>query len=378
MVAIDRALIVGAGLGGLAAAVRLRALGIATEIVERRAGAEAHGAGILLTGNATRMLEELGVARAVLEHGRRVRAVRFTDERGSALFDLDCEGREWPAFVSIRRDALQALLLRALHPLAPRWGTTVAAIEQRADEALVSFSDGSRGVYGLVVGADGVHSSLRTLLFGVEPARPIAGFHGWRFVASCPSGLEHPQYMLGNGRTLLLHPLPGSEVYCGAGPVAGAESSDGSELERMRRAFAGFGGAAAQVLQALDAETPLIATSYWHVEQRPWHAGRCVLIGDAAHACAPTLAQGGAMAFEDAFVLGESLHGGGDDLAAALATFERRRAPRVAQVQAASLSRMAANRPADPRAVAVRNAVLRKLGASQLLGAWSPLMERSP
>jgi FAD-dependent urate hydroxylase len=183
--------------------------------------------------------------------------------------------------------------------------------------------------------------------------------------------------MVGNGRTLLLHPLPGAEVYCGAGPVAGPPPSGGSELQRMRAAFAGFGGSAAHVLEGLDETVALIPTRYFHVEQSPWRRGRCVLIGDAAHACAPTLAQGGAMAFEDAFVLGECLRDGGE-LDAALAAFEQRRAPRVALVQAASLSRMAVNRPADVRGIAVRNALLRKIGAAQLLGAWSPLMERSP
>jgi FAD-dependent urate hydroxylase len=377
MVPIERALIVGAGLGGLAVALRLRALGIAVDVVERRPGAEAHGAGILLTGNALRMLRQLGVAHAVLERGLRVRVVRFTDDAGGELFHIDCARGGWPEFVSIRRDALQQLLLSALAPLAPRWATTALAIEEHASDVEVAFSDGGSGRYGLVVAADGVHSQLRAQLFGAAPAQPIAGFHGWRFVAPCPPDLPHPQYMLGNGRTLLLHPLPGSEVYCGAGPVGAPAQGGGSELERMREAFEGFGGPAAHVLSRLDDGAALIPTSYFHVEQRPWHRGRCVLIGDAAHACAPTLAQGGAMAFEDAVVLGESLRNG-RDLEAALHAFERRRAPRVLEVQAASLSRMAVNRPGDARGVAVRNALLRKIGAAQLLGAWSPLMERSP
>jgi 2-polyprenyl-6-methoxyphenol hydroxylase-like FAD-dependent oxidoreductase len=377
MASIERALIVGAGLGGLAVALRLRALGIAVEIVERRPAAEAHGAGILLTGNALRMLEELGVADAVLARGLRVVVVRFTDDQGGELFRVDCMRAGWPAFVSIRRDALQQQLLAVLAPLAPRWGTTVAALQEGASDVEVSFSDGGRGRYGLVVAADGVHSQLRTELFAAEPVQPIAGFFGWRFVAPLPPGLSHPQYMLGNGRTLLLHPLPGGEVYCGAGPIGGPAPGGGSELEQLRSAFQGFGGPAAQVLQALDGEAVLIPTSYFHVEQRPWRKGRCVLIGDAAHACAPTLAQGGAMAFEDAVVLGEALRDTGE-LGAALDAFERRRAPRVGQVQAASLARMAVNRPSDARGVAVRNGLLRTIGAEQLLGAWSPLMERSP
>jgi 2-polyprenyl-6-methoxyphenol hydroxylase-like FAD-dependent oxidoreductase len=145
----------------------------------------------------------------------------------------------------------------------------------------------------------------------------------------------------------------------------------------MRSAFAAFGGFAAEVLASANSSTALIPTRYWHLEQRPWHAGGCVLIGDAAHACAPTLAQGGAMALEDALVLGELL-GQQLELAGALLAFEARRAPRVAHAQTASLQRLAANRPLDPRGLALRDSILPKVGAAQLLDAWAPLMEGLP
>jgi 2-polyprenyl-6-methoxyphenol hydroxylase-like FAD-dependent oxidoreductase len=251
------------------------------------------------------------------------------------------------------------------------------SLEQAGDEVEARLSDGSRGRYGLVVGAEGVHSQLRTLLFGARALEPIAGFHGWRFIGPCPAGLDAPRYMLGNGRTLLLHPLPNGRVYCGAGPVSDGALDGASEHERMRSAFADFSGFAREILGVVPCATRLIRTRYWHVEQRPWHMRSCVLIGDAAHACAPTLAQGGAMALEDAWVLGELVCARGAP-ADALAAFESRRAARVARVQALSLERMAANRPLDARALALRNSVLSRIGASQLLDAWRPLMEGSP
>ncbi len=378
MPCVERVLVVGAGIAGLALAQKLGSLGIEVEILERKSRVEAHGAGILLTGNAVRVLHDLGLDRILSERSRPVDVIRFTDERERELFRVDCSAQHgWPQFVSIQRDALQRILLDAVMPLAPRWGTTIVSLQALPDCMEAVLSDGTRGRYGLVVGADGVHSQVRNLLFGDRQIEPIPGYRGWRFLAPCPSGLKAPQYMLGNARTLLLHPLPGGEVYCGAGPVVEANLEGNGDLERMRGAFAAFGGFAAEVLASQKSSSGLIPTRYWHLEQRPWHAGGCVLIGDAAHACAPTLAQGGAMALEDALVLGELL-GHQLERTDALLAFEARRAPRVIHAQTASLQRMVANRPLDPRAVALRDAILPKVGAAQLLDDWAPLMEGSP
>jgi 2-heptyl-3-hydroxy-4(1H)-quinolone synthase len=371
-------LIIGAGIAGLALARKLTLCGIEAEVVERDAHGEAQGAGLLLTGNAVRVLDGLGLKPRLAAQARPVRSIRFTDERERRLFELDlAQRRGWEPFFSIARAGLQQILLEAAQPVVPCWGTTLVSMQPAGEEVEVRLSDQSRRRYRLVVGADGVQSQLRAVLFGAPAPEPIAGFHGWRFLAPCPEGLDAPRYMLGNGRTLLLHPLPDGLVYCGAGPVSDGALNGASEHERMRSAFEGFGGLAREILARVDCATRLIRTRYWHVEQRPWHAGSCVLIGDAAHACAPTLAQGGAMALEDAWVLGELLRAR-SALGEALAAFESRRAARVARVQALSLERMAANRPLDARALALRNSVLSRIGAPRLLDAWRPLMEGSP
>ena len=378
MPCIDRVLVVGAGIAGLALARKLGSMGIEVDILERRPSPEAQGAGILLTGNAVRVFQELGLGRILVERGRRIRVIRFTDARQRELFRVDCSGQPgWPEFFSIQREALQRILLDAVLPVVPRWGMTLAFLYESPDGVEATLSDGTLARYGLVVGADGVHSELRRLLFGGPSVDPIKGFCGWRFLAKCPARLDAPQYMLGNGRTLLLHPLPGGEVYCGAGPVTEAVLEGASDLDRMRSAFSTFGGCAAEVLASVTASTPLIPTRYWHLEQRPWYVGSCVLIGDAAHACAPALAQGGAMALEDAIVLGE-LIGEQASLAEVLAAFEARRAPRVAHAQAESLRRMSANHPLDARGLALRDSILINVGAARLLDAWAPLMEASP
>lgn len=378
----DRVLIVGAGIAGLTLACRLRALGIAHDLIERKPQPDLQGAGILLTGNAIGALDVVGVGATVVQLGRRVRRIRFTDQDEQDLFQLDLEAQtRWPPFVSIQRTTLQRVLLDAADASDVRWNTTLRAVEAHADGIAVERSDGVRTHYALVVGADGVHSDLRTLHFGAAPALPIPGYRGWRFLARCPTGLDSPQTMLGNGRTLLLHPLPNGEVYCGAGPIAvdtgtPSDATNGDDLERMRAAFSDFGGHAVETLAHASAAT-LIPSWYFHVDVARWHDQRCVLIGDAAHACAPTLSLGAALAIEDAVVLADVLASGAP-IGDALTAYEQRRRPRVTGVQTASLQRMHANRLVTARALAVRHALLSRIGSTQLLGAWAPLMESSP
>lgn len=379
MTTTRRVLVVGAGLAGLAVTRGLRALGADVELVELRSEFAEPGAGLLLTGNALRALDALRVGAAVRAAGRAVRTVRFADAEGRDLFHVDVAGRRgWPDFVSIHRAELQRALLESGTPVRPRLGLTVEALEPDGARVDVRFSNGASDSFDLVVGADGLRSRVRELLFGAAPLEPIAGFTGWRFIAPCPAELRDPLYVLGNGRTLLLHPLAGGDVYCGAGPVeVGAPCTRGSERERLRAAFAGFGPPARAVLDGVGDATPLIPTQYWQLERAPWHRGRCVLVGDAAHASAPTLAQGAAMAFEDACVLCELL-AEGRDVEPVLQAFDRRRRDRVESVQRESRARMEANRSLEPARLELRNQVLRKVGASQLTAAWGPLMERSP
>lgn len=373
-----RVLIIGAGIAGLALARTLRSVGIEFDVIDRRSAADAEGVAFLLTGNAMRVLHQLGLGDAVLAASRRVNAIRFTDDHQRLLFEVDLANRKgWPPFANIERAALQNILLQGgCEAVAVSWGLSVAGIEQDDGGLEIRRTDDLRTRYDVVVGADGVHSQVRQTVFGVPRVEPLAGFRGWRFVSACPAGLERPQYMLGNGCTMLLHPLPHGKVYCGAGPVASEILQGSSELLLLRSAFRTFGGFAAEVVDGIDERTALIPTSYWNVDLPSWSRGRCVLIGDAAHACPPTLAQGAAMALEDGLVLGRLL--AERDVHEALRDFELRRRPRVTHTQERSMERMAVNRVASARAVTLRNAVLGRTGEIQFLDALTPLMEGSP
>lgn len=374
MARVRKVLVAGAGLAGPAVARGLAMRGIAVDVIEARAGTAEPGAGLLLTGNALVALDALGAGAAVRKAGTAVTAVRYATSDDQTLFRLAVgAARGWPDFVSIHRAALRAALVDgAIVEVA--FATTIDAIEPGAAGVRVRLSSGAEAEYDLVIGADGLHSRLREQVFGAPAAAPIAGYAGWRCVAPSKVELAEPTYLLGDGRTLLLHPLAGGDVYCGAGPIDETLLPDtGTDLERLRGAFAGFAGPAAQFLGELAPATRLVPTRYWEVSQVPWSKHRCVVIGDAAHACAPTLSQGAALAFEDAVLLCELLDGGGA-LDAALAKFEARRRARVLRVQEASRERMAANRVQGPHATAVRDRILRAVGAQRLEAAWAPLM----
>ena len=368
--------IIGAGLAGCALAIGLRRAGVRVLLLEKRTHFTPHeGAGILLAGNATRALELLGCGMALQTIGRQVHNVTFANQRDETLFTLNCRREAWPPFFSVRHSALRDMLLRHAQ-LEPTFNVAIEEITS-PHSPVIHLADGAQITCDLLVGADGVYSLVRQKLFNASAPIPIDDYKGFRFITKCPAELREPRYLLGNGATLLLYPLPNGEVYCGAGPIAPeCLRSATSQVETIKTTFSGFGGVAQAMLDQLDETIHFIPTRYWHVEQLPWVRDRCVLIGDAAHASAPTLAQGAAMAFEDAHALTECIvdH---DDIDSALQAFEARRRPRVTSVQHASLERMAANRFMSPHEHWVRDETARRFGERSLEQLWGDLIRHS-
>ena len=206
-----RVLIAGAGIAGLALARALRRRGVNAEVVERMTEWQPIGAGLYLPANAVRALGELGVGTELAAHANPIERQRLLDHRGRLLADIDL-ARLWDGVggcVAIEREALHALL-RADVPV--RLGLSVEALED-GETPRVSFSDGSTGSYDLVVGADGVHSTIRSLAFGDHPAGTV-GQASWRFLADGFPELTDWTAMLGRGRTFLTVSLGDGDVYC--------------------------------------------------------------------------------------------------------------------------------------------------------------------
>jgi 2-polyprenyl-6-methoxyphenol hydroxylase-like FAD-dependent oxidoreductase len=358
-----RVLVVGAGIAGLATARALRDWGAAVEIVEREAAPVGDGFGLYLPGNAVRALDSLGVGAAVAHRAVRITHQRFSDHRGRRLFEADLT-RLWDDVgpcLALRRADLRDVMLDGVSGI--RWACSVRSIAPDRDEVRVTLTDANIRGYDLVIGADGVHSEVRRQVFGGTPSRPV-GQYARRFLMPWPDPEPVWSVMLGPAATLLSIPVGGGYTYfyCDT-PLAHRDRP----LREVLRDFAEPAGA------LLDAAPDVAAygAAIEEVDLPSWSSGGVLLIGDAAHATSPNMAQGAAMAVEDAIVLAESLASAGT-IDQALVAYERRRRPRTRWVAAQTHQR---DRMRGLPSV-LRNTVLRRYGTRAFQRNYRPLCDR--
>jgi 2-polyprenyl-6-methoxyphenol hydroxylase-like FAD-dependent oxidoreductase len=314
MVAVQNVLVVGAGAAGTATAIRLAEAGVAVDLVEVEPEPATVGSGITLQGNALRVLRALGVWDEVRAAGYAFDSLglRAPDPAGTLLVEIPdarTGGPDLPATVGMPRPELARILLGRAAAVGAklRFGTAPTALDQDGD---VAFSDGSTGRYDLVVGADGVRSWTRGAL-GIELEPRPTGMGIWRAFGPRPDSVTRTDLYYGGPSYIA--------GYCPTGPdslyaYVVEDARDRSaltpqqRLDTMRELAAAYHGPWDDIRATLtDADRVNYTWFETHVLDAPWNRGRVVLIGDAAHSCPPTLAQGAAQALEDAAVLGELL-----------------------------------------------------------------------
>jgi 2-polyprenyl-6-methoxyphenol hydroxylase-like FAD-dependent oxidoreductase len=366
-----RVLVVGAGIAGLAAARTLRGWNATVEVVERTPGPTSKGAGIFLPGNAMRALHQLGLGGQVAERATRVERQLFADHRGRRLVDVD-PADVWRGVgdcTALHRTSLHEVLLGGVEDVPIRWGCGPRALADEGATVVVDFDDGSTGRYDLVLGADGLHSTVRALTFPAAPPRPI-GQYARRFVVAHPDATPVWSVMLGPGSSFLSIAIGHDHLYCYVdGPLRGPLGP----AVPLRVLLTDYAEPVPTILDALDAaggDATVHAGAVEEVTLDSWARGRVLLIGDAAHATSPNMAQGAAMALEDALVLTGCLTSAGS-IDEALASYEPRRRPRTDWVlrQTHRRDRTRALKPM------LRNAVLRTAGARILHANYQPLRE---
>jgi FAD-dependent urate hydroxylase len=372
MTHMKRILIVGGGLAGLTLATALHQQGFRAELVERSIVWHATGAGILLHANGVRMLRALGLGEAIKQAGAVVRHWGFFDQQGEVLCDTDLEELwgEVGTCIGIERPRLQQALLVGAAAVPCRLGTAVTSLTQGEQQVSVGFSDGSSGDYELVVGADGIYSTVRRLTMGSVPPG-YTGLMIWRSLAPTrPRGVNNFTLLLGESCLFGLVPM-GDGHTSGFGGVGGPRFDDPLQgrLARFRQRFADFGGPVPEYLASLSCDEQLHCGPIEWVKLDRWHRGRVVLIGDAAHAGPPTMAEGGCMAMEDACVLAEVLRCA-DTVESALDSYVTRRRPRADWVQ--QHSRAVVESLLLPPAK--RNAAFRERGNQEMQYRYGPLI----
>ena len=369
---IERILIVGGGIAGLTFAAALHRHGFRAELIERNPAWNAVGAGISVQPNGIRILRSLGLEPGIKKAGTSIRYWDFCDQLGQVLCqsDMDAVWAESDAFFGIERIKLHEVLVTGAASVPFRLGTSIETLIQESDRVSVGFSDGSVGKYDLVVGADGVSSTVRRLALNTDPPS-YAGHMAWRSVAPIrPKGLVDLQFHLGDGCFFGLCPVSEGRTYGFGGAFEPRFHDDvQNRLERLRERFSGFGPMVQEYLSALKSDEQIHTSAVEWVGQTHWHVGRVVLIGDAAHASSPMMGQGGCMAMEDAYVLAEVLISE-NSIKDALETFVRRRRTRVEWVR--EQSRAVATSFVQP--VNVRNARLREQGDEMFRSRYRPLV----
>jgi 2-polyprenyl-6-methoxyphenol hydroxylase-like FAD-dependent oxidoreductase len=297
-----RAVIVGAGIGGLAAAIALKRAAVEPIVLERAPELREAGFGLVISANAVMALRFLGLRDGVAAHGARVRRAEIRNPRGELLTLIDYEAQGWETY-GILRSSLQQVMLEAIPLECLRLDTECAG----ASEDGRALIDGAEAVTGdIVVGADGINSAVRRSLFGEEPPR-YGGHRAWRAGTSFDENLIGDRFVevWGVGGGFGFGPAGQGRVYwyCFESVPEGAPAPEQPREEFLRRYGSWFGPIPA-VIEATEPEAIEATFTYDRRPHRSWGRGRVTLVGDAAHPMKPNIGQGAAQALEDAVVLG--------------------------------------------------------------------------
>jgi 2-polyprenyl-6-methoxyphenol hydroxylase-like FAD-dependent oxidoreductase len=363
-----RAIIVGAGIGGLSAALALRRAGIDATVLERADDPRTTqvGGGFHLWGNALRASRKLGLEERFEDIGAVIRHTEFFSWRGKHL-------AEWPvAEVSGAVDAVdlgvsRADLQRVLHDAAGEWvvpGAELVSFSDDGDGVTATLADGRIERGDLLVGADGLRSAVRSQLLG--PARPdYSGYVQWQTVTRegadlLGEGME--RIFFGPGLRTVFHHVGGGQLFWAA-VTYGPESDAGAPPGRKRTLLERFRGWPEPIEAAIEGtpEDQIVGLAVY--DRKPvkrWGEGRVTLLGDAAHPMTTNTSQGGNQAIEDGVVLANCLSADGD-VSGALRRYEEQRIPRTALLVKRSRQAADWNAWRDPVRCRVRDIMLSKL-----------------
>jgi 2-polyprenyl-6-methoxyphenol hydroxylase-like FAD-dependent oxidoreductase len=325
-----RVMIIGAGIGGLTAAVALRRAGREVAVFEKMDSLKEYGAGFTMNSNAVSAVRELGLGDQVEQQGAELKRFVHHTRDGKVL-------TEWPTvniarnvgapIIGIGRPHVQRILADALDAEV-RFEHECVGVEQDDSGVTARFANGSEERGAVLVGADGSRSTVRPLFDPVE--RRYSGYTTWLAFADFTDFPEatHAQWY---GRKLVLgaHPIGGGKTYWYAGLTAPPGGTDADAKQAVLDLFGDWAHPVPPMLTATDVNNIARSDIYDLPRRESWGSGRVTLLGDAAHSMVPALGQGACQAIEDGVVLARYLRDSGPDEAATLRAYERERIERT-------------------------------------------------
>jgi salicylate hydroxylase len=366
-----KVLIAGGGIGGITALLALRQRGIEAELFEQAAAFSQVGAGLQVSGNATRILRRLGLGEALARvayypDGRDYRAWDSGDRLYYTPLGKKAEAHFGAPYYTAHRADLLDVLLGGVGKDGFRLGARIERFDQDADGVTIALADGSTATGDVLIGADGIHSTVRGQMFGQELPR-YTGNVAWRGLVPAER-VAHLDVAgvtgvwMGPNRSIVQYYIAAGRTFNWIGISRSQQPARESWLAegRIEDALAEYAGWHETIRTIIAATPKVLRQALYDREPLPdWRIGRVVLLGDAAHPMMPFYAQGAAQSIEDAYVLAGCLAAASDQPVDAMKRYVLLRQPRTAWMQGLSRHEEELYQMTDAAAIAERNARMR-------------------
>jgi 2-polyprenyl-6-methoxyphenol hydroxylase-like FAD-dependent oxidoreductase len=312
---VRNALIVGGGIGGMSAAIALSRAGIEIQLIDLDPHWRVYGAGITITGPTLRAFKQLGILESIKAQAYTGEGIQICDSSGARLERLPTAlpiPGGIPGSGGIMRPVLHRILANHVRAqaISVKLGVSVRNLAEDDTGVHVTFTDGRTSRFDLVLGADGLGSSVRKLIRPDAPSPTYTGQSIWRVVVPRPNEIDCRHFFLGGPWKVGLSPVSATEMYMFLLEVGPRREplAETALISTLRYLLEPYGGILKTVRDQIGRDSPIILRPLEAFElPPPWHSRRTLLIGDAAHPTTPQLASGAGMAVEDGLVLEQEI-----------------------------------------------------------------------